>query len=109
MIRHIVMFRLKQDTGETVLRQLREKAFALLELDEIYNGDIVVNAAEAPDYNYDLAMILDFRSMRDLNTYQNNPDHLEFKEMIEAYKEDRACIDYAFDEEEHACTCSEVE
>ena len=33
----------------------------------------VTNSPDAPDSNYDLALICDFASIDDLNAYQNHP------------------------------------
>ena len=56
----------------------------------------MTNAAAAPDSNYDLSLIFDFKNMDDLNAYQKHPMHVEFGKFIAAIRESRACIDYEF-------------
>ena len=56
----------------------------------------MTNATAAPDSNYDLSLIFDFKNMDDLNAYQKHPMHVEFGKFITAIRESRACIDYEF-------------
>ena len=88
MIRHICMFKLKDENKEANLKE------ALRRLEEM--REVVTNAAAAPDSNYDLSLIFDFKNMDDLNAYQKHPMHVEFGKFITAIRESRACIDYEF-------------
>ena len=66
------------------------------EIPLIATFEVVTNAAAAPDSNYDLSLIFDFKNMDDLNAYQKHPMHVEFGKFITAIRESRACIDYEF-------------
>ena len=96
MIRHICMFKLKDEDKEANL----EGGTAPFGGDErdslIATFEVVTNAAAAPDSNYDLSLIFDFKNMDDLNAYQKHPMHVEFGKFITAIRESRACIDYEF-------------
>ena len=74
------------------LRRLEE----MREISLIATFEVVTNAAAAPDSNYDLSLIFDFKNMDDLNAYQKHPMHVEFGKFITAIRESRACIDYEF-------------
>ena len=89
MIRHICMFKLKDEDKEANLKEMRE-------IPLIATFEVVTNAAAAPDSNYDLSLIFDFKNMNDLNAYQKHPMHVEFGKFITAIRESRACIDYEF-------------
>ena len=90
MIRHICMFKLKDEDKEANLKE------AMREIPLIATFEVVTNAAAAPDSNYDLSLIFDFKNMDDLNAYQKHPMHVEFGKFITAIRESRACIDYEF-------------
>ena len=89
MIRHICMFKLKDEDKEANLKEMRE-------IPLIATFEVVTNATAAPDSNYDLSLIFDFKNMDDLNAYQKHPMHVEFGKFITAIRESRACIDYEF-------------
>lgn len=94
MIRHICMFKFKEDNKDENIKLALKKVQALKELPEIKRFEVVTNMKEAPDSNYELSIIFDFESMDDLNAYQKNPKHLEFGNFIKSVREDRACIDF---------------
>ena len=90
MIRHICMFKLKDEDKEANLKE------EMREIPLIATFEVVTNATAAPDSNYDLSLIFDFKNMDDLNAYQKHPMHVEFGKFITAIRESRACIDYEF-------------
>lgn len=98
MIKHIVMFKLKEseNKGEVI-----EKAKQLLkhfeeEIPSIKKFNVVTNSKEAPDSNYELALICEFTDIAGLDAYQKHPTHVAFGKFITPLREDRACIDYEF-------------
>lgn len=94
MIRHICMFKLKKENREENLKEALVRVQSLKELKQIRNFQVVTNAPDAPESNYELSLIFDFDSIEDLNEYQKHPKHLEFGEFITRVREQRACIDY---------------
>ena len=96
MIRHICMFKLKDEDKEANLKEALRRLEEMREIPLIATFEVVTNAAAAPDSNYDLSLIFDFKNMDDLNAYQKHPMHVEFGKFITAIRESRACIDYEF-------------
>lgn len=103
MIKHIVMFRLKDTTdssGNTVTAMqnaLAAKAEAekLREAVHTLRGyEVVTNAPEADGTNYHLALICLFDDMAGLAEYQQHPAHKAFGAYIGKLRTDRACIDF---------------
>ena len=99
MIRHIVMFKLTDEfDGKSAYENAliaRDKALKLKEfIPEILKLDVVVNSKEAPQSNFDIALICDFESIKTLDIYQVHPKHKEFGKYITELREDRACIDF---------------
>lgn len=100
MIKHIVMFKLKEANGRSEYEnavEAKERFNKVIEnVSELKKGEVVINSADAPENNYTIALICDFDSIDDLNAYQVHPVHKEFGAFIGGIKTDRACIDYEY-------------
>ncbi len=100
MIKHIVMFKLKDTEGKTAYEnavEAKNRFNKVIEnVRELKRGEAVINSADAPQSNYTIALICDFESTDDLNAYQVHPVHKEFGAFIAEIKTDRACIDYEY-------------
>ena len=96
MIRHVCMFKLKEENKAENLKEALERLESMRGMELIQRFEVVTNDREAPESNYDLALIFDFKDMDDLNAYQKDPKHLEFGKFITEVRENRACIDYRF-------------
>ncbi len=96
MIRHICMFKLKEENKKENLEKVLKRAESLREISQIKVFQVVTNSKEAPDNNYDLSLIFDFASIEDLKEYQGDPRHVEFGKFITEIRDLRACIDYEF-------------
>ena len=58
--------------------------------------EVRLNSPSADPTNYEFALICDFETMDDLNTYQVHPAHVAFGQFIKPLREARACIDYEY-------------
>lgn len=100
MIKHIVMFKLKEANGKTEYENALEaqKRFdnVIAEVKELKKGEVVINSKDASDSNYIIALICEFDDIAALNAYQVHPAHVEFGKFIGTVKTDRACIDYEY-------------
>lgn len=96
MIRHICMFKLKQENKEELIREFFERAESLKAIPQLKRFEVVCNDKRTPDSNYDVSLIFDLDSVEDLNAYQTSPIHVEFGRFVASVKEERACIDYEF-------------
>jgi hypothetical protein len=98
MIRHIVMFKLKDHPSEV------EKMAAALEvkrrLDELPLKIDVIRKYESGidvrnlSWSYDIVLIMDFDNLADLEIYTVHPVHKEFIAFNKEYSVDKGCIDY---------------
>lgn len=98
MIKHIVMFKLKESTPEKV-KAAKEKALELIpNVPTIRKLEIQLNSEAAPQSNFDIAIICDFDDIQGLNDYQVHPEHKKFGAYITPLREEngRACIDYEY-------------
>lgn len=94
MIRHVCMFTLKEENKESSITEFIRRAQKLKDLETIRQFNVVRNAKGTPDSNYDVALVFDFETAKDLDTYQKCPQHLEFGDFVASVKKERACIDY---------------
>ncbi|MCD7890257.1 MAG: Dabb family protein [Ruminococcus sp.] len=98
MIKHIVMFKLKDADGRTEYENALEaqKRFdsVIAEVKELKKAEAVINSKDAPESNYTIALICEFDDIAALNAYQVHPAHLAFGKYITPLRESRACIDY---------------
>ncbi|MBR2634941.1 MAG: Dabb family protein [Clostridia bacterium] len=102
MIRHMVMFRFKEEAeGRSKAENVamtREKLLALKEkIPYILNTRVEINAAGASGENADLLLISDFESFETLNAYIVHPDHVAVGAFMSPLKEGRQAIDLLLD------------
>ena len=91
MIRHVVVWKFKEENKEHNIRIVREK---LEELPEII-FDIEVGRAVRGDY--DLALVSVFKNMEALERYLIHPAHQAIKNILDRVVERRALVDYVMD------------
>ena len=96
MIRHICMFKLKEENKKANLQEAMTRAQSLKSIEQVRGFDVVCNGENMPESNYELALIFDFDNAQDLQTYQDHPVHKAFGAFITQIRESRACIDYEF-------------
>lgn len=101
MIKHIVMFKLKEEANGKTAQENLEGALELLknfeqEIPSLVHFEARTNSAEAPESNYELALVCDFNNIEGLNEYQVHPVHKNFGSYITPVRESRACIDYEY-------------
>ena len=96
MIRHICMFKLKEEGKEANLAEALKRVEVLRDLPQVRRFEVVTNCCEAPESNYELALVCDFNNIEGLNEYQVHPVHKNFGAYITPVRESRACIDYEY-------------
>ena len=100
MVRHIVMFKLKEfDTPEAKEAKMQEIKVALealidkIDVLRMIRLDFNMNPAET----WDIILTTELDSLADVNTYANHPEHVAVaKNIIGPVKADRACVDYEY-------------
>ncbi len=97
MIRHICMFKLKDENKSVNLEEFIERCQSLKTIDEVRRFEVVRNGIDMPESNYDVALIFDFEDKEALDRYQNDPIHKAFGGFVSEVREARACIDYYFE------------
>lgn len=99
MVKHIVLFKLKNRGSEqekleimnqfkAAIEALPAKISVIRKIEVGFN----INGAET----YDLALYSEFDSLADVELYAKHPDHVAAGKIIAEAKESRACVDYEF-------------
>lgn len=99
MIKHIVFFGIADGVdGKSKAEsaaEIKAELEGLIELVPVLRKiEVGLNAVDAPQDNFDLALYTEFDSMDDLNAYQVHPEHQRVAAMIGKVKTSRACVDY---------------
>ena len=100
MVRHIVMFKLKEfetpAAKEAKMQEIKVALEALINKIDVLRMirlDFNINPAET----WDIILTTELDSLADVNTYANHPEHVAVaKNIIGQVKADRACVDYEF-------------
>ena len=100
MVRHIVMFKLKEfetpAAKEAKMQEIKVALEALINKIDVLRMirlDFNVNPAET----WDIILTTELESLADVNTYANHPEHVAVaKNIIGPVKADRACVDYEY-------------
>ncbi len=98
MIRHIVMFKLKDFNIES--EKMAAAALVKKRLDELPSMINVIRHYEAGidirrlNWSYDIVLTMDFDTMADLEMYIIHPEHKKFIEFNKDYTAEKVCIDY---------------
>ncbi len=94
MIRHIVLFQLKNAPEKQSVMNAFQTAIEALPavIDCIRHVEVRFNAN--PDEAYDIALVSEFDNLDDLRTYATHPAHVAAGKLLAPIKESRACVDY---------------
>lgn len=98
MIRHIVMFKLKDFPDETATSKAAREV--VKHLDELpLKIDVIRKYQAGIDirklaWSFDIVLTMDFDNLADLETYTIHPSHQEFIAFNKDYSVDKVCIDF---------------
>lgn len=100
MIRHIIMFRLKEMESQdlkkqklTILKLMIDELGA--QIPEIISIEAGLNISMR-EIAYDLVLVSDFKNQEDLDAYIRHPEHLKIVDFLKDIKESSAVVDYYF-------------
>jgi len=99
MVKHIVLFKLKDDvpTAEklAIMNNFKEAIEALpAKISVIRNIEVGLNMS--PGETWNIALYSEFDSLEDMKAYATHPDHVAAGKILADAKENRACVDYNF-------------
>lgn len=100
MIKHVVMFKLKEfDTlneKQAKMQEIKERLEALIDVIDCLKA-IRVDFNINPEETWDLILTTELPTLEDVKTYATHPAHVAVsKEAIAPVKADRACVDFEY-------------
>lgn len=97
MVKHIVMFKLKDSLSENekikIMNSFKSAIEALPETIKFIK-DIHVGLNINPSEKWDICLDSTFDSLEDVKAYSVHPAHVAAAGIIKDAKEDRACVDF---------------
>lgn len=105
MIRHVVMWKLKEEAEGASKKKNAEKMKLILEglkinIDEIKSVEVGINMTEDDEEvgtAYDVVLISDFETELDYTMYTRNAHHKKALDFINSVIEERHFVDYKMD------------
>lgn len=99
MVKHIVIFKLKEELPDkerlSIMKSFQKAIEALPpKIDVIRKIEVGLNMN--PAENWHIALYSEFDSLEDVKTYATHPEHVAAGKIIAEAKESRACVDYQF-------------
>ena len=97
MVKHIVLFKLKDEVPETdklvVMNKFKEAIEALpAKISVIRKIEVGLNMT--PGESWHIALYSEFDNLDDVKFYATHPDHVAAGKIIAEAKESRSCVDY---------------
>ena len=97
MVKHIVLFKLKEELTQAEKADVMNRFKSAIEalpariptIRHIYVG-LNMN----PEEKWDMCLESEFDTLEDVKAYSVHPDHLAASGLLKDYKKDRACTDY---------------
>lgn len=100
MIKHVVLFKLKEFENEDQKAVVRNKIKHALEslkdkIEELKYIEVGQNH-QLNSASFDICLITHFETLGDLEAYQIHPEHLKVVEVVKANVSARAVVDFEF-------------
>lgn len=100
MVKHIVMWKLKDNAEGCTKIDNAEKIKGLLEnlkgkISEIKSLEVGINV-NTSESAFDAVLVSEFETLEDLNSYQVNPEHKKVSAFVKSVRLDRKVVDYIF-------------
>ncbi len=94
MIKHIVMWRLKEENKEENAKQMKIKLEALINhVPQIKKIEVGIDFNKS-DQAFDVVLYSEFETAEDLDAYQEDPIHKEAAAFVKQVVTQRAVVDY---------------
>lgn len=93
-MKHIVMWKLKEENKTENAKKIKAGLEALIKtIPEIKSIEVGINTNDS-DMAFDVVLISEFKNQADLDSYQNNPKHLEVASFVRSAVCDRKVVDF---------------
>ncbi len=94
MLKHIVTWKMKEENKAENMAGIKSRLEALVGvIDEIKSLQVGINENGG---EYDIVLITEFESKKDLEIYDQHPAHQEVRKFVRSVVESRIAVDFNF-------------
>lgn len=98
MIRHVVMWKFKDEAEGKSKQENLEKVKSMLDalpakIDQINSFEMGMNVKES-DAAYDAVLVSTFNSLEELEEYRVHPEHVKVSQYVSKVRTNRAVVDF---------------
>lgn len=93
MLTHIVFFKLKDKSEETISKIINDLSALKDKISLIRHLEVGADILHT-ERSYDVALFTKFDSLEDMRAYQVHPDHVKFSEYVQTVKESIIAVDF---------------
>ena len=94
MLKHIVMFKLKEENFNANILELKDKLDQLKnKIPQLENLETGINTSKSPSA-FDLILVTVFKDEKALNAYREHPDHQDVLSLVKDITEQVKVVDY---------------
>lgn len=97
MVRHIVLFRLKESLSQAEKRDIAVRFKTAIEaLPEVIDfiGKIEVGLNINENEKFDIALYSEFKTLDEVKAYSAHPSHVAAAGILTGHVDERACVDF---------------
>ncbi len=97
MVRHIVLFRLKESLSQAEKRDIAVRFKTAIEaLPEVigFIGKIEVGLNINENEKFDIALYSEFKTLDEVKAYSAHPSHVAAAGILTGHVDERACVDF---------------
>lgn len=97
MVRHIVLFRLKESLSQAEKRDIAVRFKTAIEaLPEVigFIGNIEVGLNINENEKFDIALYSEFKTLDEVKAYSAHPSHVAAAGILTGHVDERACVDF---------------
>ncbi len=94
MLRHIVIWKIKDDTTQENLEMLKRESETLKEINGVISLEFVINPLSTS--SHDMMLCALYNSKEDLEKYRVDPIHVLFGQKLRPLVKERVSYDYEF-------------
>ncbi|MNJ45592.1 Stress responsive A/B Barrel Domain protein [compost metagenome] len=95
MIKHIVLFKLKDSSPESIERTASVLRNMEGRIEQLRSIEVGIDVVKSPR-SYDIALVTTFDSLEDLQGYQVHPVHQKVIEHMTEARESQVAVDFEF-------------
>ena len=96
MIKHIVMWKLKEENKKEnalIIKQMLESLNDIIK--ELRSAEVGIDIKTEND-SYDAILVSSFNSVEDLHAYKIHPEHVKISNFVKSVRTDRKVIDFEY-------------